>query len=199
MRYPIIITPDERLRRQAKPVKVITDELVQLLDDLYETMVAHDGIGIAAPQVGKNLQVAIVEVEEDDRFEMINPEIIAISSWAAAVSGYTSGDGFSLFLQTIPFNLYALLTIVMVTYVIKKDFHIGTMKHHEIAAQNGDVHNGVNDYEEGEEMEVEAFGYLARAMQHEIDHLNGVLFVDKLVERIPEEDLEKYMEEHEND
>ncbi|MCB5654457.1 Na+/H+ antiporter NhaC family protein, partial [[Ruminococcus] gnavus] len=55
---------------------------------------------------------------------------------------------------TIPFNLYALLTIVMVTYVIKKDFHIGTMKHHEIAAQNGDVHNGVNDYEEGEEMEV---------------------------------------------
>ena len=42
----------------------------------------------------------------------------------------------------------------MVTYVIKKDFHIGTMKHHEIAAQNGDVHNGVNDYEEGEEMEV---------------------------------------------
>jgi peptide deformylase len=36
-------------------------------------------------------------------------------------------------------------------------------------------------------------------MQHEIDHLNGVLFVDKLVERIPEEDLEKYMEEHEND
>ncbi len=52
---------------------------------------------------------------------------------------------------------------------------------------------------EGEEMEVEAFGYLARAMQHEIDHLNGVLFVDKLVERIPEEDLEKYMEEHEND
>ena len=80
--------------------------------------------------------------------------IAPISSWAAAVSGYTSGDGFSLFLQTIPFNLYALLTIVMVTYVIKKDFHIGTMKHHEIAAQNGDVHNGVNDYEEGEEMEV---------------------------------------------
>ncbi len=90
MRYPIIITPDERLRRQAKPVKVITDELVQLLDDLYETMVAHDGIGIAAPQVGKNLQVAIVEVEEDDRFEMINPEIIASSGESLDVEGCLS-------------------------------------------------------------------------------------------------------------
>lgn len=80
--------------------------------------------------------------------------IAPISSWAAAVSGYTSGDGFSLFLQTIPFNLYALLTIIMVAYVIKKDFHIGTMKHHEIAAQNGDLHNGSNDYEEGEEIEI---------------------------------------------
>lgn len=80
--------------------------------------------------------------------------IAPISSWAAAVSGYTSGDGFTLFLQTIPFNLYALLTIVMVTYVIKYDFHIGTMKDHEIAAKNGDIHNGANDYEEVEEMEI---------------------------------------------
>lgn len=80
--------------------------------------------------------------------------IAPISSWAAAVSGYTNGDGFSLFLQTIPFNLYALLTIVMVTYVIKSDFHIGTMKQHEIAAKSGDVHNGANDYEEVEEMEI---------------------------------------------
>ena len=46
--------------------------------------------------------------------------IAPISSWAAAVSGYTSGDGFQLFLNTIPFNLYALLTIVMVCYVIGK-------------------------------------------------------------------------------
>ncbi|MFR1296153.1 MAG: hypothetical protein ACLSBH_12395 [Coprobacillus cateniformis] len=45
--------------------------------------------------------------------------IAPISSWAAAVSGYTSGDGFHLFLQTIPFNLYALLTIIMVLCVIR--------------------------------------------------------------------------------
>lgn len=80
--------------------------------------------------------------------------IAPISSWAAAVSGYTSGDGFSLFLQTIPFNLYALLTIIMVTYVIKNDFHIGTMSNHEEAASNGDVHNGTNDYQETEKLEI---------------------------------------------
>ena len=52
---------------------------------------------------------------------------------------------------------------------------------------------------EGEEMEVQAFGYLARAIQHEIDHLNGVLFIDKMIDKIPESELEQYMEEHEND
>ncbi len=104
-----------------------------------------------------------MEVEEDDRFEMINPEIIASSGESLDVEGCLS----------IPHTF-------------------GTVKRaDEITVRYFD--------REGEEMEVEAFGYLARAMQHEIDHLNGVLFVDKLVERIPEEDLEKYMEEHEND
>ena len=48
-------------------------------------------------------------------------------------------------------------------------------------------------------MEVTAYGYLARAIQHEIDHLNGVLFTDKVLEAIPEEELENYYEEHEHD
>ena len=52
---------------------------------------------------------------------------------------------------------------------------------------------------EGEEIEVTAFGYLARAFQHEIDHLDGVLFVEKMIEQIPEAELEDYMEEHLND
>lgn len=53
MRYPIIIHPDERLLKKAEPIEYITDEIVALLDDMYETMVAHDGIGLAAPQIGK--------------------------------------------------------------------------------------------------------------------------------------------------
>ena len=78
--------------------------------------------------------------------------IAPISSWAAAVSGYTSGDGFQLFLNTIPFNLYALLTIVMVCYVIGGEFHLGKMKKHELAAQNGDVHFGDDSYQTNEEI-----------------------------------------------
>ncbi len=114
-------------------------------------------------QVGKNLQRAIVEVEEDDRFEMINPEIIASSGESLDVK--------AAWVFPTPLGPSKRADEITVRYFDR----------------------------EGEEMEVEAFGYLARAMQHEIDHLNGVLFVDKLVERIPEEDLEKYMEEHEND
>ena len=142
---------------------MITDELVQLLEDMYETMVAHDGVGIAAPQIGKNLQVAIIEVDEEDRFELINPEIIESSGESVDVEGCLS----------IPH-----------TY--------GTVKRaDEITVRYFD--------REGEEMEVQAFGYLARAIQHEIDHLNGVLFIDKMIDKIPESELEQYMEEHEND
>ena len=78
--------------------------------------------------------------------------IAPISSWAAAVSGYTSGDGIQLFLNTITFNLYALLTIVMVCYVIGSEFHFGKMKKHELAAQNGDVCFGDDSYQTNEEI-----------------------------------------------
>lgn len=74
--------------------------------------------------------------------------IAPISSWAAAVTGYTSGDGFTLFLKTIPFNLYALLTIVMVICVICFRLDFGDMKNHELSAKNGDVHHGNNEYKD---------------------------------------------------
>ena len=62
---------------KAQPVTIITDEIVQLLEDMYETMLAHDGIGLAAPQIGKNLQMAVIEIDEESgRFELINPVII---------------------------------------------------------------------------------------------------------------------------
>jgi peptide deformylase len=163
MRYPVVIHPDEKLNRPCEPVTVVTDELVQLLDDMYETMVAHDGIGIAAPQIGKNIQVAVIEVEEGERFELINPKIIDRKGTSIDVEGCLS----------IP--------------------HVfGTVKRaEEVTVRYFD--------REGEEMEVEAFGYLARAFQHEIDHLHGKLFIDQMIEQIPEDELESYMEEHEND
>ena len=73
--------------------------------------------------------------------------IAPISSWAAAVTGYTQGDGFSLFLQTIPFNLYAWLTILMVVYLGVTGFDYGPMKKFEEQAKDGDLFGGKNEYE----------------------------------------------------
>ncbi|MGX7195823.1 peptide deformylase [Enterococcus olivae] len=163
MRYPIIIHPDDKLRKPCEPITVVTDELVQLLDDMYETMIAHDGIGIAAPQIGKNIQVAVIEIEEGDRFELINPVILEAKGAEVDVEGCLS----------IP-HVY------------------GTVERaDEVTVRYFD--------REGEEMEVQAFGYLARAFQHEIDHLQGQLFTDKMIKKIPEDELETYMEEHAND
>ncbi|MFD2729984.1 peptide deformylase [Enterococcus camelliae] len=163
MLYPIIIQPNEQLRRTNQVVQELTDELVELLDDMYETMLAHDGVGIAAPQIGKNLQIAVVEVDENDRFDLINPQIIESKGKTIFVEGCLS----------IP--------------------HVfGTVERaEEITVRYFD--------REGDEMEVTAYGYLARAIQHEIDHLNGILFTDKVIEWIPEEALANYYEEHEND
>ena len=84
--------------------------------------------------------------------------IAPISSWAAAVTGYTSGDGFKLFLSTIPFNMYALLTIGMLVFTTLISLDFGAMGAHERAAQQGDLWNGVNDYKSDEETEVSEKG-----------------------------------------
>ncbi|WP_086348560.1 peptide deformylase [Candidatus Enterococcus clewellii] len=164
MRYPIVLYPDDKLTVKAKEVTLITDEIVRLLDDMYETMTAHDGIGIAAPQIGKNLQLAVVEIDEETGlFELINPEIIEKKGTDIDVEGCLS---------------------------IPNKF--GTVKRaDEVTVRYFD--------REGEEIEVTAYGYLARAFQHEIDHLNGELFIDKMLEEIAPEDLDSYMEGKLND
>ncbi|MEG1503109.1 peptide deformylase [Enterococcus sp. 22-H-5-01] len=163
MRYPIILHPDERLHKVTEPIEYVTDEIVTLLDDMYETMIAHDGIGIAAPQIGKNLRIAVIEVEENDRFDLINPEIIDRKGTSIDVEGCLS---------------------IPETYGTVKRADEVTVRYYD---------------REGSEMEVTAYGYLARAFQHEIDHLDGKLFIDQIIEKIAPEDLERYMEEHVDD
>ncbi len=87
--------------------------------------------------------------------------IAPISSWAAAVSSYTTeGEGLSLFIQTIPYNLYALLTIVMVIAISVMDFDFGPMKKYERnARQNGDLFTtGKEEYSSAEEISVSGKG-----------------------------------------
>lgn len=163
MILPILIEPEEGLHQPCRPLTEINDATDKLLDDMYETMVAGDGIGIAAPQIGQNIQVAIVALEDIQRFEMINPEIIAQRGSSIDVEGCLSIPG-----------------------------RFGTVERaEEITVRFFD--------RDGEEVEVDATGYLARAFQHEIDHLHGILFTDKIIEEIPEDQLEAYWEEHEHD
>ena len=161
MRYPIIINPDEKLRQPCKPITVITDELVQLLEDMYETMLAHDGIGIAAPQIGKNIQVAVVEVEEGELFELINPEIIEAKGSDIDVEGCLS-------IPDVREDVYRK-PIVTIEYC-EEDFV----------------------------MKTEVFdGLIARVIQHEYDHIEGILFTDKissLKKRLIQKKLKNIME-----
>lgn len=163
MRLPIILYPDYRLKRMAEPVKVIIDELMELLDNMQETMIAHDGVGLSAPQVGENLQIAIVEADEGEVIEMINPKIVKHSGEDIDVEGCLSLPG--------KYGTVKRSTEITIIYFDR----------------------------EGDELEMEAFDYLARIIQHEVDHLNGKVFIDKMIEAIPEADLEKYMEEHQHD
>lgn len=158
---PIVQYPDDILETPASEVTEITDETLQLLADMYQTMVENDGIGIAAPQVNHSLRIAIVELDEESGlFEMINPEIMSQEGSSIDVEGCLSFPG-----------VYG--TVDRADYIVVR-----------FTDRFGD------------EYEVEADGYLARAFQHEIEHLDGKLFTDKIIEHIDPQDLESYMEEH---
>lgn len=85
----VIKNPATILNEKTKEVEFIDESIIQLLDDLYDTMVEHDGVGIAAPQVNVGLRVAIVELGEDI-LEMINPIVIETRGEAEDVEGCLS-------------------------------------------------------------------------------------------------------------
>ena len=133
------------LRQQTVPVETITDELQKLIDDMVETMYAARGIGLAAPQVGRTERVAVIDVEGDAPFAIINPQIVRNDSdLAKAEEGCLS----------IP-DIYGDVTRPERVVVRALD-------------------------RDGKAFELEAEGLLARCLQHEIDHLDGRLFIDYL-------------------
>ena len=131
------------LREETRPVTEITDELRQLVDNMFETMRAAQGIGLAAPQVGRLERVAVVDVDNEP-IVLINPEIISESGSDRAEEGCLS----------IP-DIYG---------------DVDRAARVTVRATNL----------EGKTFEREASELLARAFQHEIDHLHGKLFIDYL-------------------
>ena len=89
----IVKIGDDTLRRVCRPVEKITPRIVTLLDDMIQTMREADGCGLAAPQVGILRRIAVVEVEEGQVYELINPKIVAYAGEQKEQEGCLSIPG----------------------------------------------------------------------------------------------------------
>ena len=89
----IVKEDSQDLRKKSRPVEKINKRILTLLDDMYETLQEAEGIGLAAPQVGVLRRVAIIEIEDGDLIEMINPEIIFRGGEQTEIEGCLSSPG----------------------------------------------------------------------------------------------------------
>src|SRR5271156_5392087 len=91
----IIYLPDERLRAANKPVEIFDDKLQVLIDDMFETMYHARGVGLAAPQIGINLRLSVIDVigDKKEQYVIINPEIVASEGEAEYQEGCLSVPG----------------------------------------------------------------------------------------------------------
>lgn len=150
----IITVGDPRLRKRSRPIKEITPEIRELIDDMVETMHENAGIGLAAVQVGELARLIIVELPEDEdepgsgqRYIVLNPEIAKLSREVeTGIEGCLSVPGY-----------------------------VGEVDRSTMTIVRGIDING-------QKFRLRAKGFLARVFQHEIDHTNGILYIDRLTE-----------------
>ncbi len=140
---PILMLGDPRLRLKGEPVESFGKLLGHLLDDLTDTMRNAPGVGLAAPQLGEAMNVAVVEVG-DRLLELVNPRIVRAQGDDRDLEGCLSIPGF-------------------VAYVTRRE-------QVWVVAQN----------RAGRRYKVAGTGLLGRALQHELDHLEGKLYIDYL-------------------
>ena len=93
--YPLVYLTDPRLRHETKPVTVFDDKLQILIDDMFETMYAENGVGLAAPQIGISLKLAVLDAspKQNERICIINPEIISREGEEMMAEGCLSVPG----------------------------------------------------------------------------------------------------------
>ena len=146
---PILTPPNPVLRAKARPIAPAdADKVRGLAPQMLATMYAAPGIGLAAPQVGVALRLAVVDLMPGDKpspIHLVNPEVVRVSEeWATREEGCLSLPG-----QYADVSRPARVVV----------------RYHDL---------------QGAKREIEADGLLAACLQHEIDHLDGVLFVDHL-------------------
>ena len=158
----IVTFPEPSLRLKSKQVTKFDTDLQTLVDNMFETMRAAPGVGLAAPQIGESLRLVVVEYTEDEdenakpkKYVLVNPEIIKSSEeMVSDIEGCLSLPGLA-----------------------------GKVERHEAVTVKAK-----NRF--GKPLKIEAEGWLARIFQHEIDHLDGVLYIDRaeeVFEPTPEE------------
>jgi peptide deformylase len=160
----ILHHPDPRLRQKAKPVTQFDAELQRLIDDMFETMYAAPGVGLAATQVGVALRLAVMDCapgEDSDPMVLINPELLDQQEPEDVEEGCLSVPGVAETLK----------------------------RHRRVKARALD--------RKGQAFEIEAVGLLAQCIQHEIDHLDGKLYIDRLSSLKRERLLKRQREERE--
>ncbi|MDL2289311.1 peptide deformylase [Clostridia bacterium OttesenSCG-928-F22] len=138
----IITFPHPALKKKCKPVTVVNERVIQILEDLAETMYLAEGVGLAASQISVLRRLAVVDVGEG-LIELINPEIIEQEGEEIDIEGCLS-------FPNMQAQVKRPQTIVVRTLT-----------------------------RDGKEIEFTASGYFARAICHETDHLDGVVYMDK--------------------
>ena len=146
----ILKFPDQDLRIKAKPVETFDEELKALTDDMFETMHAAHGVGLAATQIGVAKQVAVIDIspEKNEPLVIINPEIKILDPSK------------------------------------KEDYDEGCLSvpgFFETISRPSDIQLSYQDLN-GQKQEIKPEGLLTKVVQHELDHLNGRLFVDHISE-----------------
>ncbi|WP_265040187.1 peptide deformylase [Wolbachia endosymbiont (group A) of Trypoxylon clavicerum] len=154
---PIVIAPDERLITRASEVTDINDKIKELVNDMFETMYDAEGLGLAAVQVGVLKRVFVMDIQ----LEIIENEPV----------GYESTGKFYMINPEITelsdeqvILKEGCLSIPEQSYEIKRPKYL-TVKYKDL---------------DNEEQTLKASGWLARCIQHELDHLNGILYIRHL-------------------
>lgn len=143
--------PDPVLRKKTSRIERIDSSLDRLIEDMVETMHAAPGVGLAANQVGVPLQLAVIDLSSRENEEQRYPLLIILNPEILAMEGSIIEEE-------------GCLSIPEYAEKVKRAARV------KVRAQD----------RTGKQFELEAEGLLAKALQHEIDHLNGLLFVDKL-------------------
>jgi len=134
--------PDPVLRRKAKRVTTIDGSIQKLIDDMIDTLRAVHGAGLAAPQIGVSLRIAVIGISEKEVITLINPEIVRREGVRVVEEGCLSYPGY-----------------------------YGEIKRSEVVKVKAQNRQGKQFRLKGEEL-------LAQALEHETDHLNGILYID---------------------